>query len=146
MGDNTTWHSAQAFFETEDEALAENKSSTSYMHKEYTISVLTNRRKDMTLNIIARMRNALVKGVNNQGKIPKWVIIWPENDIINDTKQTSKGDVGYTYGKLIDWLMKEMKSIMQDALNKSYPMLQWILKEERNYLSSCGLYQLNITT
>ena len=91
------------------------------MHSEYTLNILTNRRRDMTLNVITRLRNALIKGINTQGVIPKWVIVWTEADLIDDTKDSKLCDVGYVFGRLIDWLMKQMRLTMQQAIDKGYP-------------------------
>ena len=68
------------------------------------------------------MRNALVKGMNDQMRIPKWIVIVPEADIISDFDLPKKNlCVADLFAQTIEWIMKEMKLIIEESLKKGMP-------------------------
>ena len=62
-------------------------------------------------NLLSRMRNSLVHLINKYTRLPQFIVIIPENDIIDDINYADFG-VSSAYGKALDWLMNEFRRII----------------------------------
>ena len=62
-------------------------------------------------NVISRFRNCLVHLINRHAKLPKFIVIIPEDDLLNTVKYTGFG-VSSAYAKILDWLVLEFYKII----------------------------------
>ena len=80
--------------------------STFDVHTRATVKMIAR-----NTNLLSRMRNSLVHLINKYGRLPKFIVVIPEADIIDDICYTDFG-VSTAYGKAIDWLLNEFNRII----------------------------------
>ena len=84
-------------------------------------------------NVLSRIRNCFVKGVNDNYLLPKYIFLILDNDIIK-TVEFDKYGTSVLFGKLTEWLANEIHKIIKTAKeNKpmmakrdNYPEIVWI--------------------
>ena len=85
-------------------------------------------------NLISRLRNMLVKAINEQILLPKYIVIIPDDDVIRYLHDQGITTIDKSMGRLINHLMSEhTKLIMSQkdtlpikAKCDMYPQLIWI--------------------
>ena len=84
-----------------------------------------------TQTVLTRMRNALVHAYNTQLKLPKWIIVIFEDDII---KRYNFKDAESGYYRLLKWLMNEFNKVTETfrdqlpikAKKHGWPHFMWL--------------------
>ena len=82
---------------------------------------------------IGRFRNGLVKGIEDQIQLPKYVVIVPDDDIIKMFRHTTKG-LSKAFGRVIEKMMTDFDKIIEihkdhlpsKAKKQGYPRFVWI--------------------
>ena len=85
-------------------------------------------------NVLGRMRNALTNAYNNQIKLPKWVVLVFEADIINKLRYNSNTTPEKFFYTILKWLMNEHNKITemfkdmipQKSKKYNYPRFLWL--------------------
>ena len=106
----------------------------------------TNMRSVMTC-----MVNCFINTINSSLSLPKWLIIIPENDLLNDVQYTST-DVQSIYEKELDWIMTQhdmaitrYKGFLPQKSKKfNWPFIMWIVPTLHTGYSDFNLRKLFI--
>ena len=104
-----------------------------FMKSKYEIRVITGGRQYLNRSVIGRTRNALVHAFAKYNKMPRFIIIAFEDDVIEDIHFNDFG-LKVLYGEILDWLMTEIKQILANyrqylpsrAKRDGYPQVIWI--------------------
>ena len=86
-----------------------------------------------TGNAISKLVNALIFAINNQKRIPKWILIVPEGDLLHCTAHTQFG-VSSVYGLIIEYIMSSMDTAIHSLIDKiphrankyNWPYFLWV--------------------
>ena len=93
------------------------------------------RQRTTQQNVISRFVNSFALAINSQRKIPKWVVIIPEGDLLQSTGGYTEFGISAAYGVIIEFIMSSMDNMIQkfigtDLPNKAnkfnYPYFLWI--------------------
>ena len=84
-------------------------------------------------NAVGRTYNSLIRTMNNNRVIPKWIVVVPETDFMNSIQYTEYGVSG-AYGMLVEYAMKQFNLAIQSLIanlphkaNKyNWPVVLWI--------------------
>ena len=106
-------------------------------------------------NYIARIRNAIAYGMNDQVVLPKAIILIFENNLINEINHKKPG-ISTLMGRLIEWLANQIHRMIvshkerlpSKARKFKYPTVLWVLlpdhydqgeqmQEYRNKFNTC---------
>ena len=71
-------------------------------------------------NVISRLLSNFARAINTQRKIPKWVVIIPEANLLNCVNYTQFG-VSEAYGIAIEYIMSNIDSMIQDFIGNNLP-------------------------
>ena len=92
-------------------------------------------------NMLSRIRSCLAKAVSEQGKLPKFIVIILDDDLLDYLQH----DGHAMLGSWIEWLVncfteicRDRKSILQaNAVRNDYPMIYWAAPpHHRNFLNN----------
>ena len=98
-----------------------------------TTITAANRFSNYQSNALVRIRNSLVKTINDRAELPKFLIFILEDDLIKNLGYNRTGaESGYS--RVIDWLITEIKDVIEKAkqimpekaLRADYPYILWI--------------------
>ena len=84
-------------------------------------------------NMLNRLRSSLIQGINDQSKLPKFIIVILDDDIIEYIGYTGQGSSALM-GKCIEWISNEFenlvemtkKSLPPKAVKEGYPQFYWV--------------------
>ena len=91
-------------------------------------------RQNLPGNILSRLRNLLVCGINDEILLPKAILIILDDDMMDDLDHYDHG-ITNSIGRMIEWIMNEMHRIINDHKNKlpskarkfKFPTVLWYL-------------------
>ena len=130
IGDETVKSTAAENFSLMNTPFMEHGFDTAIL---YTNKGLTGNNTAAIRSTAARILNAFINEFNRRLKLPKWVIIFLEDDLIEDIPYREFG-ISEIYGHLLDYLMTNFKSMVTDiqrnyplkAVKFSYPHFLWV--------------------
>ena len=80
-----------------------------YMYDFYNVSCFTPNPQSLTTNVIARLVNSFIKALNDTNKIPRIVLIIPEDDLLTYLfKQNEEFGIGTITFKVLNWISTQM--------------------------------------
>ena len=96
------------------------------------------------MNIINRIKNSLVKAINNHGKFPKFIVLVLDMDLAEYLGFTGQGLVSLL-GEFVEWLVGKFAQLISDRLSvlptrakkPGYPQLYWVAPpHHKNFLNN----------
>ena len=103
---------------------------------ETRITALGEGNSGVNSNAIGRIINSLVRTFNNnRDVIPKWIVIVPEDDLINSINHSEFG-VSIAYGLIIDHIMKQINSMIWSIIaNLPHKAVKYDRPHEEDYFN-----------
>ena len=77
------------------------------MYQYYNVFCFTPNPKSVLRNVLARLVNCLIKALNNAKKMPRMIIIIPENDLVEYLSHKNF-DMKVLANKALNWVMNQM--------------------------------------
>ena len=85
------------------------------------------------VNLLSRLLNTFIEEINKRGKLPKYVLVVLDDNIIQFLDYLGYGISGF-YGEWLEWIVNEMSKAIRDrkgqlpkkAVKDSYPMIYWV--------------------
>ena len=105
-----------------------------YIKETFDVSGYVNSKfKSDNPSVLCRLINALIKAINVEHVLPKWIVVVPDDDIIRALNHSKYG-ISNTLGRLVDHVMKEQekavttaKEILPEKCKRVfYPIFIWI--------------------
>ena len=81
-----------------------------YLYQQFNVLAYHNTRSS-TFKDIARQLNPLLEALNERPKLPKYILLVPDHDIINETKAYGFG-ASYILGSAIHFLIRQMEMLI----------------------------------
>ena len=116
LGDTTMNMLAQYRAGTSTTAAASRNES--YIAQHFKMSITASGGKSNINSPIARIINGFIKNYNEQKKLPKWVMIVPEDDLIN--MFLVQNNLSLTYQMVIEFITSEIEKVAT-AIKESLP-------------------------
>ena len=121
---------------TERENYSKRKDSL-YSLTHYETTVVSGSFNSTTKSLMQRIRNCFVNTYNNnQNKLPKWVILMLENDMIRTVRylEYTEEQLKIIFEKMIEWIFKELKNLRESirfnmpfkTKKNGWPYFLWI--------------------
>ena len=92
-----------------------------YIHRKYNVRAYYNKNQFSQENALARLYNALVKGINDNAKLPRIILVIPGVEFFNSINHKDYG-VSLMIGKCIDWYLtnfqREIRTRKMDIYQK----------------------------
>ena len=93
----------------------------------------SSRQCDSNQNVISRLLNSLALGINSSTKLPKYLVIMCDEDIITYLRYTHYG-ISSMYGTLLEYLAKEINQMLhtrieqlpKKAKRREEPFIYWL--------------------
>ena len=85
----------------------DNKSAQPYVYQYYNIVAYHKKLTSGTTTVIARILNSFVKGLNNRPRLPRFVVIPTDKDIIEDVNLFDFGAAREITAN-VDWLLRQI--------------------------------------
>ena len=112
----------------------------SYLKAHYDVTGFCPGTEFLNGNILSRLRNALVAGINKQVLLPKAIIFVIENDILTALKHFKPG-ISLMIGKSLEWIMNQIHRIIITHKEKmpsksrkfKYPTILWCSLPNHQY-------------
>ena len=107
---------------------------TPYLKHHYDVTGFCNRRIDSLFgNIIGRVRNSLIKGINEQVLLPKAILVVLDNNVLDEMNHYRAGAADYAE-RIISYLMNQFHRIISAHKEKlpsrsrkfKYPTIFWV--------------------
>ena len=84
-------------------------------------------------NMLNRLRNSLLQGINEKSKLPKYIIVLLDDDLIEYLGYAGQG-VSALLGDCVEWLCKEFTNLIDlaksclptKASKTGYPQIYWV--------------------
>ena len=95
-------------------------------------------------NMLSRLRNALLQGINEKGRLPKFIVLVLDDDIIEFLEYAGQGALTLM-GQCVEWLCEEFQSMLTlakesvplKARKEGYPQLYWVAPpHHKNFLNN----------
>ena len=146
LGDNFVARSYRQFFNlVPDKQLFTKTSFDTYCfcNSRYTCNIT---------NILIRMNMAIMEAIEKRKKLPKYVVIVMDNDIIEFVKTKNDG-VAIVYGEYLESITKNMLQIFNDrkaqlpekTRRENYPTIYWVAAPTHcNFYDNESRHKLNL--
>ena len=72
-------------------------------------------------NPISKLINNFARALNENKKIPKWVVVVPESDYLNSANNYTQFGISEAYGILIEYAMSTMDKMIEDLMGDNLP-------------------------
>ena len=123
-------------FITMRKRLKKEENAMPYIYKQYNISYLIEDQLEGNTNAVAKILNAVIKGLNETAKLPRFIIIIPENDILKSVNYFGFG-ISVLVGRCLNWLVtqidravearrEKVKKIRPGAVFHNEPKYVWL--------------------
>ena len=99
------------------------KKSLPYIYETYNVTLLMDNPIPQIHNLLARLLNCLIKGLNNKSKLPRMIVIMPDWDILRFMNHYTFG-VSIIAGKCLNWIITNMERAIEarkDELHRCKP-------------------------
>ena len=106
---NDYFHALQ---ETQKEAV-KSDSDQPFMYRKYEVKCFTARPASSVKSVPARMVNALIKALNESFRIPRFIIVVPDWDILKYINYNTYG-VEKVVTEMLDWMFEKMSEAIED--------------------------------
>ena len=116
--------------------------SASYTTRTYAVEVFGSvEHNSLNPSLLARVRNSLVRSINNCIILPRIIVVVLEDELLNEVKTNDYG-LSQDYSRRIKWLMNEFRKVIdtindyvpQNAKSTGFPKFLWISPtRHRNY-------------
>ena len=73
---------------------------------------LSSRATSNIRSVVARERNNLVRAINDQGSLPKLIVVILDDDILKCLKGEAADTVKYQIPQVLNWLIKEFEKLI----------------------------------
>ena len=83
--------------------------SVPYVYERYNVSIL--KRSPLTLDAFPRILNAFIEGLNGSFILPKYVIIVPDKDLLQEANFFNFG-ISCLLGTCLNWIAKQMEKLL----------------------------------
>ena len=86
-------------------------------------------------NMLSRIQNSFARGVNERVKLPKYVVVILDNDLIDYVSaEAGTGNMATFLGEWIEYLMNNLlelcqlqrKSLPKKTIRDEYPLIYWV--------------------
>ena len=125
-----------------------------FTKKNYEITTFCNSRfSDKDTNILRRLKSAFIEGLNKYWKLPKYIIIILEDDLIEYLGYTNYG-ISKMYGDMLEYLVQEFDSLIKNriellpdkAKKPGYPYIYWMVSSiHKNWENNNAREKFNFT-
>ena len=153
LGDNFVHDSAAyitRLFGMEGAVLAPGEQS--YISKKYQVHLFKNSANvSHVRSALGRFRNLLASALNANDKLPKYIILVLENDLIRCIKFNQPG-ISELYGRVLRWLSDELHALVMSrkhhllpkAKKFAYPQIFWVcLPYHQNFVNDVNRHKFN---
>ena len=114
------WVIGDAFVQSWTQTFYQSKNEL-FIPKYFKTRVTTDQNRGRS-NAIGRMLNSIANTFNiYRSIIPKWIVIVPENDLINCIQYTEFGISG-AYGTIIEYMMKQINQMINTFFITDLPL------------------------
>ena len=113
-----------------------------YCKENFDVSAYCSSRQcEKDQNIVRRIKNSLVAGLNKHWKLPKYLVILLDADIIDFLCYTNIGIAGF-YGEIVESVIKCIREVISmrkeslptKAVKQDFPYIYWVsLPQHRNF-------------
>ena len=87
-----------------------NANQEPYIHRKYNIKAYYNENQFSQENALAKLNNVLVKGVNDNSKLPRFILVILGVEFFKSLNHKDYG-ISHMIGKCLDWLIGNMYCI-----------------------------------
>ena len=114
-----------------------------YMRKYFDIVPYCNsRHNSVDTNLLSRIRNTIAHGINERGKLPKFMVCALDSDVINYLDFRNAGTAALL-GEMMSWLINEVenmittrkKQLISKLVKEDYPQVYWVASPAHNYFA-----------
>ena len=110
------------------------------------------RQSEKDQNIIRRIKNSLIGGLNKHWKLPKYIVVVLETDLIEFVDYTNFG-ISTLYGDLLEGIVKGFIDIIntrktqlpKKAVKDDYPFIYWVSLPKHKNLDQNTRTKFNLT-
>ena len=115
-----------------------------------TLSAKANMRTQTATSFKNRLRNSFIQGINDQGRLPRFIVIVLDDDLLEYLGYGGQG-VSTLLGNCIEWLCKEFDNLIKLAKNAApaksvradYPQMYWVAPpHHRNFMNNSARSKL----
>ena len=140
IGDDFVHGSARVNFKRRNE-------TASYSARNFEIVIeARNAFSSHNYNQLSRLRNSLIKAINECDRLPKYILVILEDDIIRETNFADCGLAQY-YERELRWLISEFRKsidtikdmLPNKAKSRKYPKILWISPSLHDHYANNGL-------
>ena len=90
----------------------EGEQLTPYLYRFYNVDCVSMSMQTVTRNVMARMINALTKGINESKFLPRMIVMIPDCDILK-TINFFSFSISLILGKCLNWLINSVECIIK---------------------------------
>ena len=83
-----------------------------YVYDYYNVFFYTQRKCASNMHVISRITNSLIEGFNHRARLPRFIIVLLDKDLIEDVNQFEYGTVD-EYRKNLAWLMRQINMLVR---------------------------------
>ena len=123
-----------------------------YIAQNFDVKIFTGTDDLLNRSVLGCLRNVLAFALNSKSKLPKYILLVINNDLIDCVKPASKPGTSMIFGRIIQWLADEYHSAILDcktalklkAVRNSFPQIFWVaLPYHQNFTNGSTRFKFN---
>ena len=130
-----------------------NRQKVPYIYEYYNVSCFTSAPDALVLDILARFVNCLIKALNDMSKLPRFIVVVPETDILQFVNFSQQG-TRYVCREAISWIVAQMARAIDakkdqllrkkaGAVIANEPKIVWVKAVKNMNLDTQSIKQIN---